>query len=94
MLGGEVWAARSTASFFSWKTALNSKPDIEAATTDQMLTLVRSELGLAYVPRGADGQERPNWPAGRHLQLDLRGNIPAVGLPGLHLSPPAEHFCP
>ena len=26
------------------------KPDIEAATTDQLLTLVRSELGLAFVP--------------------------------------------
>ena len=26
------------------------KPDIEAATTDQMMTLVKSELGLAFVP--------------------------------------------
>lgn len=26
------------------------KPDIEAGTTDQMLTLVRSDLGLAFVP--------------------------------------------
>ena len=26
------------------------RPDTEAATTDQMLTLVRSELGLAFVP--------------------------------------------
>ncbi|WP_298998529.1 4Fe-4S binding protein, partial [uncultured Desulfovibrio sp.] len=26
------------------------KPDTEAATTDQMLTLVKSELGLAFVP--------------------------------------------
>ena len=26
------------------------KPDTEAATTDQMLTLVKSELGLAFMP--------------------------------------------
>ena len=26
------------------------KPDTEAATTDQMLTLVKSELGIAFVP--------------------------------------------
>ncbi len=26
------------------------KPDIEAATTDQMMTLVKRELGLAFVP--------------------------------------------
>ena len=26
------------------------RPDTEAATTDQMLTLVKSELGLAFLP--------------------------------------------
>ncbi len=27
------------------------KPDTEAATTDQMLTLVKSELGIAFLPQ-------------------------------------------
>ena len=32
------------------------KPDTEAATTDQMLTLVKSELGLAFLPQPMAGE--------------------------------------
>ena len=48
-------------------------PDIEAATTDQMLTLVRSELGLAFVP---EPMARGNLRRGRIVQLQLREQIP------------------
>ena len=48
-------------------------PDIEAATADQMLTLVRSELGLAFVP---EPMARGNLARGRIVQLDLREHIP------------------
>ena len=49
------------------------KPDTEAATTDQMLTLVKSELGLAFVPEpmARDGLER-----GELVQLHLQEIIP------------------
>ena len=49
------------------------RPDIEAATTDQMLTLVKSELGLAFVPEpmAADLLAR-----GEIVQLHLREIIP------------------
>ena len=49
------------------------QPDTEAATTDQMLTLVRSELGLAFVP---EPMARGNLARGRIVQLDLREHIP------------------
>ena len=50
------------------------RPDTEAATTDQMLTLVRSELGLAFVPEpmAKDLLER-----GEIVQLHLQEIIPA-----------------
>ena len=49
------------------------KPDTEAATTDQMLTLVKSELGLAFVPEpmAKDPLER-----GEIVQLHLQEIIP------------------
>ena len=49
------------------------KPDTEAATTDQMLTLVKSELGLAFVPEpmAKDALER-----GELVQLHLQEIIP------------------
>ena len=49
------------------------KPDTEAATTDQMLTLVKSELGLAFVPEpmAKEALER-----GELVQLHLQEIIP------------------
>ena len=50
------------------------KPDTEAATPDQMLTLVKSELGLAFVPQpmAQDALAR-----GEILQLHLQEIIPS-----------------
>ena len=50
------------------------KPDTEAATTDQMLTLVKSELGLAFVPQpmAKEPLER-----GEIVQLHLQEVIPS-----------------
>ena len=45
------------------------KPDIEAGTTDQMLTLVRSDLGLAFVP---EPMARGNLHRKRILQMNLQ----------------------
>ena len=49
------------------------KPDTEAATTDQMLTLVKSELGIAFLPEtmARDALER-----GEIVQLHLQEIIP------------------
>ena len=49
------------------------KPDIEAGTTDQMLTLVRSDLGLAFVP---EPMARGNLHRKRILQMNLQEAIP------------------
>ncbi len=49
------------------------RPDTEAATTDQMLTLVRSELGLAFMP---EPMVRGNLNRGRIVQLNLQEAIP------------------
>ena len=61
------------------------KPDIEAGTTDQMLTLVRSDLGLAFVP---EPMARGNLHRKRILQMNLQ--VP-LGLSGLRPPPPAEY---
>lgn len=50
------------------------RPDTEAATTDQMLTLVRSELGLAFVP---EPMAKGLLERGEIVQLHLREIIPA-----------------
>ena len=50
------------------------RPDTEAATTDQMLTLVRSELGLAFVP---EPMTRNALKSREIVQLTLREKIPA-----------------
>ena len=50
------------------------KPDIEAGTTDQMLTLVRSDLGLAFVP---EPMARGNLHRKRILQMNLQEAIPS-----------------
>ena len=50
------------------------KPDIEAATTDQMLTLVKSELGLAFVPQP---MAKDLLARGEILQLHLQEIIPS-----------------
>ncbi len=50
------------------------KPDIEAATTDQMLTLVKSELGLAFVP---EPMVKHLLEQGRLVQLHLQEVIPS-----------------
>ena len=49
------------------------KPDTEAATTDQMLTLVRRELGLAFVP---EPMARDLLDRGEIVQLHLQESIP------------------
>lgn len=49
------------------------RPDTEAATTDQMLTLVRSELGLAFVP---EPMTRNALKSREIVQLTLREEIP------------------
>lgn len=72
MLGSESMSRTFYRQFFLENRA-ELKPDIEAATTDQMLTLVRSELGLAFVP---EPMARGNLTRGRIVQLDLREHIP------------------
>lgn len=68
------------------------RPDTEAATTDQMLTLVRSELGLAFVP---EPMTRNALKSREIVQLTLReGDTGPLCLPGLRPSPPAEHRSP
>ena len=49
------------------------KPDTEAATTDQMLTLVKSELGLAFVP---EPMAKEPLARGEIVQLHLKEIIP------------------
>ena len=49
------------------------RPDTEAATTDQMLTLVKSELGLAFVPESMAAEPLAR---GEIVQLHLREIIP------------------
>ena len=49
------------------------KPDTEAATTDQMLTLVKSELGLAFVP---EPMAKESLERGELVQLHLQEIIP------------------
>ena len=49
------------------------KPDTEAATTDQMLTLVKSELGIAFVP---EPMARDSLERGELVQLHLQEIIP------------------
>ena len=53
------------------------KPDTEAATTDQMLTLVKSELGLAFVP---EPMAREPLQRGEIVQLHLQEIIPSLSL--------------
>ena len=50
------------------------RPDTEAATTDQMLTLVKSELGLAFVPEPM--AKETCWRGGELVQLHLQEIIP------------------
>ena len=49
------------------------KPDTEAATTDQMLTLVKSELGLAFLPQPMAGE-----PLARGEIVDRNGTVIAA----------------
>ena len=49
------------------------RPDTEAATTDQMLTLVRSELGLAFVP---EPMAQEPLARGEVVQLHLQEIVP------------------
>ena len=64
------------------------KPDTEAATTDQMLTLVKSELGLAFVP---EPMARDSLERGELVQLHLQEIIPTVPSACLRPPPPVEH---
>ena len=72
MLGNESMTRTFYRQFFLEHSA-ELKPDIEAATTDQMLTLVRSELGLAFVP---EPMARGNLHRKRIVQLHLQEAIP------------------
>ena len=49
------------------------RPDTEAATTDQMLTLVKSELGLAFVP---EPMAKEPLARGEIVQLHLQEIVP------------------
>ena len=71
-LGDESMTRSFYRQFFLDHDAL-LRPDTEAATTDQMLTLVKSELGLAFVPEpmAKDPLER-----GEIVQLHLQEIIP------------------
>ena len=65
------------------------KPDTEAATTDQMLTLVKSELGLAFVP---EPMARDSLERGELVQLHLQEIDPdPFDLSCLRPPPPTEH---
>ena len=72
MLGNESMSRTFYRQFFLEHNA-KLHPDTEAATTDQMLTLVRSELGLAFMP---EPMVRGNLQRGRIVQLNLRETIP------------------
>ena len=72
MLGNESMSRTFYRQFFLEHNA-ELRPDTEAATTDQMLTLVRSELGLAFMP---EPMARGNLQRGRIVQLNLRETIP------------------
>ena len=72
MLGKESMSRTFYRQFFLEHNA-ELRPDTEAATTDQMLTLVRSELGLAFMP---EPMARGNLQRGRIVQLNLRETIP------------------
>ena len=50
------------------------RPDTEAATTDQMLTLVKSELGLAFVP---EPMAKERLARGELVELHLQEIIPS-----------------
>ncbi len=50
------------------------RPDTEAATTDQMLTLVKSELGLAFVP---EPMAKELLARGELVELHLQEIIPS-----------------
>ena len=50
------------------------RPDTEAATTDQMLTLVKSELGLAFVP---EPMAKELLARGEIVELHLQEIIPS-----------------
>lgn len=58
---------------FFLENSADLKPDIEAATTDQMMTLVKSELGLAFVP---EPMARSSLRRRSIVQLTLREEIP------------------
>lgn len=57
--------------FFQYGTEI--EPDIQVATTDQLLALVHSELGLAFIPEplAKDALER-----GKIVQIPIREAIP------------------
>lgn len=72
MLGNESMSRLFYRQFFLEHSA-DLKPDIEAATTDQMMTLVKSELGLAFVP---EPMARSSLQRRSIVQLTLREAIP------------------
>ena len=72
MLGNESMSRLFYRQFFLEHSA-DLKPDIEAATTDQMMTLVKSELGLAFVP---EPMARGSLQRRSIVQLTLREEIP------------------
>ena len=88
MLGNESMSRLFYRQFFLEHSA-DLKPDIEAATTDQMMTLVKSELGLAFVPEPmARGSLQ-------HCAADPAGGDPAaLRKPDLRPAPSAEYGGP
>ena len=72
-LGDESMTRSFYRQFFLDHDAL-LRPDTEAATTDQMLTLVKSELGLAFMP---EPMAAPLLASGELVQLHLQEIIPS-----------------
>ena len=71
-LGDESMTRRFYRQFFLDHDAV-LRPDTEAATTDQMLTLVKSELGLAFVP---EPMAQEPLARGEIVQLHLQEIVP------------------
>ena len=70
---GEMLYSRIASAAVQIQDAAVLRPDTEAATTDQMLTLVKSELGLAFVP---EPMAKDLLARGELVQLHLQEIIP------------------
>lgn len=74
-LGRETMTYQFYSQFFL-KHCLELTPDTEVATTDQILPLVKNELGLAFLP----GEDSRNEAIARHeiVQVALQDPVPGT----------------